>query len=141
TAVPRTLDGVEVAVAVLEEQIAGADRKLQALGVDRAQTAALTATMHPARGVFLVLGRPLVRWRQRRHLRRLVSRLVPKLKPEPRAATAQLYSLLKERQALQLQMNSLDATRRLLALWHMFHVPLSGVLFTLAAVHIVAALY
>jgi len=31
--------------------------------------------------------------------------------------------------------------RRLLALWHMFHVPLSGVLFTLAGIHIVAAMY
>jgi hypothetical protein len=141
TAVPRTLEGVEVAVADLEEQIAGADRRLQTLGVGAAQTAALTATMHPARGFFLVLGRPLVRWRQQRKLRRLVRKLVPKLKPEPRATAGQLYKLLKERQGLQLQMNSLDATRRLLALWHMFHVPLSGALFTLAGIHIFAALY
>ena len=141
TAVPRTLEGVEVQVFDLEEKIADVDAKLQALGVDRAETAAMTATMHPARGFFLVLGRPIVRWRQRRRLKRLVQKLVPKLKPAPRAAAAELYGLLKERQALQLQINSLDATRQLLARWHLFHVPLSGALFTLAGIHIAAALY
>ena len=141
TAVPRTLEGVEVAVFDLEEKIADVDRNLQALGVDRAQTEAMTATMHPARGMFLVLGRPIVRWRQRGRLRRQVQKLVPKLKPAPRAATAELYTLLKQRQTLQLQINSLDATRQLLAMWHLFHVPLSGALFALAGIHIGAALY
>jgi hypothetical protein len=141
TAVPRTLEGVEVEVFDLEEKIAAVDRNLQALGVDRAQTEAMTSTMHPARGLFLVLGRPIVRWRQRGRLRRVVQKLVPQLKPAPRVAAAELYKLLKERQSLQLQINSLDATRQLLALWHLFHVPLSGALFALAGIHIAAALY
>jgi hypothetical protein len=141
TAVPRTLDGVALAVADLEEKIEEADRQLQALGVERSESAALSAAMDPARGWALVLARPLVRWRQRRKLRRLVQDMVPNLKKEGRAATAKLYYLLKERQRLQLQLNSLDATRQLLALWHMFHVPLSGVLFTLAGIHIFGALY
>ena len=34
-----------------------------------------------------------------------------------------------------------DLTRRLLALWHVFHVPLGVALFTLAFIHIGAALY
>lgn len=141
TAVPRRLDGVEVQVMELEERIARADQQLRRLGVAEAETAALAAAMSPARGLTLVLARPWVRWRQRRRLRTLVRRLVPNLNKDGRAVAAQLYALLKERQGLQLQMNSLDATRRLLALWHMFHVPLGGVLFTLAAVHIIAALY
>jgi hypothetical protein len=40
-----------------------------------------------------------------------------------------------------MQLQSLDATRRLLALWHVFHVPLTGVVFALAFIHILAALY
>src|SRR5207302_3752695 len=43
TAVPRTLDGAEVGARELEEQIAGADRQLRALGLDRADTAALAS--------------------------------------------------------------------------------------------------
>src|SRR5262249_11755116 len=41
TAVPRTLEGVEVAVSELEERIARADQGLRALGVDPQETAAL----------------------------------------------------------------------------------------------------
>lgn len=33
------------------------------------------------------------------------------------------------------------ATRRLLALWRLFHIPLAAVLFTLAFLHIIGALY
>jgi cytochrome b subunit of formate dehydrogenase len=48
---------------------------------------------------------------------------------------------LLERYQIWLQIHALATTRRLLALWHLLHVPLGVVLFTLALVHIVAALY
>jgi hypothetical protein len=40
-----------------------------------------------------------------------------------------------------MQIHSLAATRRLLALWHVIHIPIGVVLFTLAVVHIAGALY
>jgi hypothetical protein len=40
-----------------------------------------------------------------------------------------------------MQINSLAAGRRLLAVWHVVHMPLGLVLFTLAFVHVGAALY
>ena len=138
TAVPRSLDGVMVAVAELEEQIASADRRLQELGLDHQGAAALAAATNlPRRGWMLVLGRHFLRWRQKRHWRRAVRNL----DAAGRAQAAQLEQLLAERQRLDMQLNSLDATRRLLALWHLFHIPLGGVLFTLAFIHIAAALY
>ncbi|MGE3807874.1 MAG: hypothetical protein AB7K24_24685, partial [Gemmataceae bacterium] len=57
------------------------------------------------------------------------------------ASTATLEQLLEKRYRLQMQMDSLAVTRRLMALWHFFHVPLGVVLFTLAFVHIGAALH
>ena len=74
---------------------------------------------------------------QRRRLRHAVRALGG----ADRRRTAQLESLLAERYRLLLQIHSLAATRRLLALWHTLHVPLGAVVFTLAFVHVGAALY
>jgi hypothetical protein len=135
TAVPRTLDGVEVAVRDLEERIAGTERRLQALGIDLAGTP--LAAEVPRSVWVLVLGRSLVRWRQRRRWRRALR----ELRAADGARAAALEKLLAERFRLQMQVSSLAATRRLLALWHLVHVPLGIGLFTLAALHIGGALY
>jgi len=138
TAVPRTLDGVEVAIAELEERIARADQELLKRGGEKLRDAARHAALPVARrGWLMVLARPILRTRQQRRWRRLVQTL----DEASRAQAHGLQKVLAERQRLQLQVDSWDATRRLLAVWHMFHVPLSGALFALAFVHIVAALY
>jgi hypothetical protein len=138
TAVPRTLDGVEVAVRELDERIARADRQLQALGIRLPEVPALAALVpsSPRRGWVLVLGRHLLRWRQRRRLRRALH--------EGNTGGAQagrLRALLAERYRLQMQIDSLGATRRLMALWYALHIPLGLTLFTLAFLHIGGALY
>lgn len=138
TAVPRTLAGVELSAQELEERIGGAERRLQALGVDLEATPALAAAAEPPRqGWMLVLGRSLLRWRQRRRVRRALRDLNL---AGPRHAV-ELQELLMERYRLLLQVQSLAGTRQLLALWHVGHVPLGGVLFALAFIHIGAALY
>jgi hypothetical protein len=138
TAVPRSLEGIEVTDRELAAQIADADRQLRALGASVREVKALTAASRlPHRGWALVVARPWIRWRQRRRLRRAVQDLGPAVRPK----AARLQQLLEERARLQMQMHSLAAARRLLALWHFLHVPLGGVVFTLAFVHIGAALY
>jgi hypothetical protein len=137
TAVPRSLDGVEIAVVLLEERIAVIDQQLQEQGIADLGTAMLTAIETPAQGWGLVLGRPWIRWRQNRQLARQIDRL----DAEGQAKAVELKRLLMERLNLQRQMRSLDVTRRLLALWHVFHIPLSASLFALALIHIGAALY
>ncbi len=138
TAVPRSVDGAAMTAAELEEQIAKADRQLKKLGFDPSATGGATpASAAPQRGWLLVLARPVLRWRQKRQVHREVERLGA----AGREKAAQLEELLARRQRLEMEMNSLEATRRLLALWHLFHVPLGGVLFTLAFIHIAAAMY
>lgn len=138
TALPRRVDGMEMAVGELEDQIALADDYLRALGVERLgkEVMALAAQAPPS-GWRLVLGRPLIRWRYRRRLRRAMRRLGAVAPKE----AAELERKLAERHRLLVQIRALPATRRLLALWHMFHVPLGIVLFTMALVHIAGALY
>jgi hypothetical protein len=138
TAVPRNLDGAEVAVRDLEEQIRGAEERLQALGLAPREEKVLAAALEmPQSGWMLVLGRGLLRWRQKRALHRAMSQL--SAKGETRAA--ELERLLAERYRLQMQIHSLVMARKLLALWHVTHVPLGFALFTLAIIHIGGALY
>jgi hypothetical protein len=138
TAAPRTLDGVEVGVIELQQQIADTDRKLQAVGGRLGNAAKLILDAEPAeQGWIVVVARPYLRWRQHRHVHATLARL----SGEDRAQVDQLEALLDEHYRLMLQIHSLAATRRLLALWHILHVPLGGVLFTLAFIHIFAALY
>jgi hypothetical protein len=138
TAVPRTFDGIELTDRDLGMKIAQADRQLRELGAGVRELKALTlATNLKQRGWTLVLARPWIRWRQRRRLLRAVR----DLSPEARARAGHLHQLLEERSRLQMQVHSLAAARRLLALWYLLHVPLGGVLFTLAFIHIGAALY
>jgi hypothetical protein len=138
TAVPRTADGAEVAAQELEDQILESDRQLQALGINLLTNSALAAaTAEPRGGWGLVFLRPLLRWRQKRRLHRALQ----KLNAVDRAHARELEQLLVERYRIQLQVHSLPATRRLLALWHTLHVPLGVTLFALAFIHIGAALY
>jgi hypothetical protein len=130
TAVPRTADGVE-AIRELEEQILRTDRELQAVGLTRLGREVLTvASEMPPRGWVAVLGRGWFRWRHRQRLRRALGPNREKLEP-----------LLAERYRLLMQTNSLAVMRRLLSLWHLAHVPLGVVLFTLAFLHAGAAMY
>lgn len=138
TAVPRSVDGAELTAAELEQQIARAERQLKKLGFDRSAMGEPNGGSDLSRhGWLLVLGRPVLRWRQKRQVRWEIQ----KLGAAGEAKAAQLEELLAQRQQLEMEIHSLAATRRLLALWHLFHVPLGGVLFTLAFIHIAAALY
>lgn len=133
TAAPRTLDGAEVQVQELEGQIAEANRQLRSLGIEPAEASAA----EPAGGWQQVLGRRLLRARRERHLQQAIDRL----KNAHPAHAGRLETLLAQRYRLQVQVQRLAGTRRLLAWWHLFHIPLGAVLFTLALIHSAAALY
>lgn len=135
TAVPRTLDGAEVSAADLLNQCYEAEEQLGALGFSPTEALLDAQSVHG--GSVLVLGRWLLKWRYRRHVRRLMRTLPVR----QRASAGNIRRLLEARFALHLEIESLIATRRLLAVWHVIHVPLGVVLFTLAVVHIGSALY
>lgn len=135
TAVPRTLDGAEVSAADLLNQCYEAEEQLGTLGFSLTDELLDAPPVHG--GALLVMGRWFFKWRYRRRVRGMMSKLPLRL----RVSTAKIRRLLEARYALQIEVESLIAMRRMLAVWHVFHVPLGIVLFTLAAVHIASALY
>ncbi len=132
TAVPRTVDGAEVALRDLEQQIALADVKLQELGATRLSPAA-----SPASGLSLVFGRTLARWRYQRE----IDRVLMSIGAAGQLHAKQLRQLFDDRFRIQQQMQSLATARRFLAVWHTIHIPIGVALFTVSAIHIVETIY
>ena len=143
TAVPRTADGVVIGIAELERQIRDAEADLQRWLAGRPEDEQglmqrVAATPHPvAAGPLLVLGRPLLEWRQRLAWRRERQRM----SPLARSQAQELERMLRQRESLRRQVASLALARRMLATWHSIHIPIGVALFTAAFVHIGAAIY
>jgi hypothetical protein len=135
TIVPRTIEKAEV-VRQLEARLSEIERRLQDLGADHLG-AAVSEARAPGRIWLVFLGRGLL-WRRRWEKFR---RVVAGLPPAARGKAGVLEELLAERFRLQVKVASLALTRRLVALWHLFHVPLGLAMFTLAFIHVGAALY
>ncbi len=143
TAVPRNADGLMLEADDLQGQIAAAEADLRrALAGQPASAQAVAAQAAlpipvATSSTMLVLGRPLLRWRQRQQWRRTLHGLDPTVRVQAR----QIEALIERRQALQRQAASLASARRLLGVWHSVHIPLGMALFTAAFIHIVAAIY
>ncbi len=122
--IPRSLRGAELSYAEIEAQAAGMLNELAAAGV------ALThvAEIGTGRG-------PIGRRRRSRAHRRLVDQGL-----EPDRA-ARVVRLAAERAVLLRRLAHLSRTRRLFALWHVFHLPLVYVMFAIVLVHIALAVY
>jgi hypothetical protein len=136
TAVPRNVDGAAVTLRDLAQQIELVDAQLQDLGITRSASVARLATAAASgSGASLVFGRTIEQWRYDREVRRV-------LKSQGESGQArQLRRLLDERFRVQRQIQSLAMARRLLAVWHTVHIPIGVALFTLAFIHIAAAIY
>ncbi len=138
TAVPRSREGVEAALHDLNVRILDACERLHHLGAAQVAKSAIVLANQGRRGGWRsVLGRHFLRGR----LPDALAPIASALKKEEDAWTKRLSEMLIERHRLQMQIDSLASARRLLALWHIVHIPLGGVLFVLAFIHIGAALY
>jgi len=143
TAVPRTVEGVEVEAVELKAQIKSVEADLQRRLAGQPEMAGhvverLNALRQvpesPVRFVlsrpFLEWGRRLQWWRERREWQAVAG-------PQAR----ELEELLHRDRTLRGQVASLALARRLLSVWHSVHIPVGVVLFTAAFVHIGAAIY
>lgn len=137
TAVPRTVDGAEVALRDLEQQIVLADVKLQELGAARLTPARSAAVTSTASGASVVFGRTVARWRYQRE----IDRALKSIGMTSQSTAKQLRQLFDDRFRIQQQLQSLATARRLLAVWHTVHIPIGVALFTVAAIHIVETVY
>ena len=140
TAVPRTADGIEVEAGALamegqrlqasidtwlKTQSEETRQLAQRVGLKSSSTSALNIT----RG-FQELG-DRVQWF-------FESR---KIDASTRMKVDELRKIMQRRETLRAQVSSLAMARRLLAIWHMVHVPIGMALFTAAVIHIMAAIY
>ncbi len=146
TAIPRTVDGLVLEESDLEADIRETEASLQRwLQAQSDQTRrAVQGLLHAEEQLLqrlspalLLWVRPAVDvyyrwlwWREKRRMGRLA-----------REEAKKLDRLLARRRLLRRQRAMLLWARRALGLWHTLHVPLGAVLFTLAFVHICAALY
>jgi hypothetical protein len=146
TAVPRTVDGAELALRDVELEISEADAQLQGWKSDHPAAVAflgerLATVTEPSAVVrsnaLTVLGGTIQRWGYQWQVRRELQELGSTGGGQAR----ELRQLLERRNQLESQARSLASARRLLGLSRTIHVTLGIVLFTLAFVHIGMALY
>ncbi|NPA30483.1 MAG: hypothetical protein GXO37_00610 [Chloroflexi bacterium] len=146
TAIPRTADGFEIEEAALERQIRRAEAELQRWlhAQDEAtrrlaqRLAELDARLaDPATPRAWLWTRWWWEWRYRWAWWKENLRLGRAARQQAR----RIEALLAEKRRLQRQRQAAAVARRALGLWHAFHVPLGMAMFTLACIHITAALY
>ncbi len=143
TALPRTVEGVELETSALEAEISAINAELKKWQFSQEDTPpkfALGLTSQPEvthSELTLVLGRSYLNWSDR--LRWQFEKR--RLNPEIQTHAKKLEYLLKRKHQLHRQVASLAMARRLLALWHSVHIPIGMALFTAAFIHICAAIY
>jgi hypothetical protein len=144
TAVPRTLAGVEVDRRALEAQARQQQSELLTWSSNKSQRVRLLVERETAvdssdepLAALAVLARRWHEWRAQRRLQTAIRQL----DREEQARLAEVERLLRQHQRLVRQIQSLQTARRLMGLWHTFHIPLGLTLFTAIIIHIVAAMY
>jgi hypothetical protein len=134
---PRTIKGVEMGY----EEIVGRANQLRgelaATGLSPALVQPLvTEAATDATGAFSRLSEPARQSLARRRARHALLRA-----GAPSDLVADAVSLSRERSFLLRRLRYLERTRRLFAMWHVFHQPLVYLMFLIAAVHVSLAVY
>lgn len=113
TSIPRTVDGVEMEVSAIQNEIAEADLQLKFWERSKA---------NDSQGMEGSFNRDQVN-------------------PDKQAQANYIKKLTRRRNQLRRQVASIALTRRLFALWHAVHLPIGFTLFIAAFIHIIAAIY
>jgi hypothetical protein len=126
--VPRSIRGVELGYEEIVARAGALHAELQATGLPPALVEALETVERTPRAVKRWLGLRAVR-------RGMVERGFPA------GLAHEAIELASARASLLRRLGYLQRTRRLFAMWHVFHLPLVYVMFAIAAIHIGVALY
>ncbi len=143
TGIPRSATGVELGSTDLESQIAELEIEMKDwMAANEEAARALpegvtTLPPIPYNTLPLVLGRVFIEWGYKLKWWRTARNL----KSVPPKDLGELGRLLSRRRGLRYQVASLVLARRIMALWHTVHVPISVALFTTASAHIMGAAY
>ena len=138
TLVPRSVDGIELEAAELEQHILEVERARRQWEQTYPQILrALPASLKDSTPSTSLWGRAIAEWRYQRrwqHARR-------QLDAQARQQARQLELLIQRQRTLQRQVRTLAVARHTLSLWHAVHIPIGVALFTTAFIHIGAAIY
>ena len=135
TAVPRTADGVEIDLAILEAQAAGMAVELTALARHQ-----ITQPVGTRRAVGAVNTPGYSSGYQLSEI--IDSRLINQpVSGALRAKARHLDELQHQHRKLLKVIRQRQTARRLFSLWHTIHIPLGLTLFLIAFIHIGAAIY
>ncbi len=138
TSIPRSTGGIELSLGQIMRQMESIEGELEKLRASQVTLPNLKpadqSEHNPAR---MVLAHAWYDWQERQQLRRAQRQARPEAQPFIR----DLVTLEREKRRLQRQMSSLATARRLLALWHAVHIPIGLALFSMAFIHIGAAIY
>ena len=139
TAIPRTADGMTLEASQIEAQIAQIDQRLQSWQATRPRGTIVTPTgpSLKSNSIMLIFGRSFYDLADNLKAKQARS----KLPPAARKQFDQMNRLERYRRTLQRQVATLAASRRLMALWHIAHVPLGVIMFTTAIIHILGAIF
>jgi hypothetical protein len=143
TAIPHSLAGTEASSDELVDDLQRTQAALEALVNQRpprlrALVAADSERQRVTRGdMMLVLLRGWDEWRYRLGLRRKIRAL----EKAEGAAFHDVEGLLLQRRTRERQMRMIQASRRLLSVWHIAHVPMGVALFSSLFIHVSATLY
>ena len=143
TAVPRSVDGIEIEASVLQNEIEQSRIALESWLVEqpdslRQLARRLSAPSETSRNALAAFfGRTIQDWSFR--FRWWVEK--GRMESKARSQVNHLEQLISKQRILRQQLNSLALARRLLSLWHTIHIPIGMVLFTAAFIHMAAAIY
>ena len=143
TAIPRSLAGVETSTTDLANLIRQTQQRLTELARQhspavQALVAAESRATGPARADWAQVA--LRSWDTASYRRR-VRASVRRVQTVERVALGEVERLLLERHTRERQLQTVNAARRMLSVWHTVHVPLGVALFASVAIHVAATLY
>jgi hypothetical protein len=141
TAIPRSMDGMEIEASALQKEITEINTEFQGLlsaRIDPSTRKVLRLYSNvPHSPLVLLFGRTIIGWIYRLQWWYIRRGLDPNFYPQ----AAYQVQLLRKRYELQQQVASLALARRLFSLWHTVHIPFGIVLFAAALIHIIGAFY
>lgn len=142
TAVPRRADGAEMEITELERVARSTQSELSHFLQDQPGEIKELAERLIQRTNQEIDGKsPLLRFVDRWRFQTAWEREMHSLSKPLRRGLSRLRLLLDRRRQLNFQIKTLAAARRLLALWHLAHIPIGLTLFVSALIHIGAAIY
>jgi len=135
TAIPRTADGTLMEADHLRNLIS---QNQQQLDRWRQSNPALVQQVDD---LFSLLSDKQKRRGGQSAIRNRWRKVEKEASPENRQLVRNLHLLWERQLVLSRQLDSMAGARRLLAIWHAVHIPLGVAMFTVAFIHIGAALY